>query len=225
MASVIQEIVNRPGWSSGNALVVIITGSGERVAESHDGDPDGAPLLHVVYPEQYEVTVTVAGNGTVSNTPGNPYTYDQTATLEPLADPGWTFAGWSGPDAAELSDNSDGTWSLTMDGDKSLTATFSQDEYDVTVTVVGNGTVNHTPGNPYTYAQTATLEALADPDWTFAGWSGPDAVELSDNGDGTWDLTMDSDKAVSATFTPEQCTLTSGWRRVQTMRKREPQVA
>ena len=49
MASVIQEIVNRPGWSDGNALVVIITGTGERVAESYNGDPAGAPLLHVEY--------------------------------------------------------------------------------------------------------------------------------------------------------------------------------
>jgi hypothetical protein len=61
MASVIQEIVNRPGWSSGNALMVIITGSGERVAESYDGDPDGAPLLHVVYPEQCQVMLPVVG--------------------------------------------------------------------------------------------------------------------------------------------------------------------
>jgi hypothetical protein len=45
MASVIQEIVNRPGWSDGNSLVVIITGTGTRWAESYDGDPDGAPSL------------------------------------------------------------------------------------------------------------------------------------------------------------------------------------
>jgi hypothetical protein len=49
MALVIQEIVNRSGWSSGNSLVVIISGTGERVAESYDGDPGGAPLLHVEY--------------------------------------------------------------------------------------------------------------------------------------------------------------------------------
>jgi hypothetical protein len=49
IASVIQEVVNRPGWSSGNSLVIIITGSGERVAESYNGDPAAAPLLHVDY--------------------------------------------------------------------------------------------------------------------------------------------------------------------------------
>jgi len=49
IASVIQEIVNGPGWSSGNSLVIIFTGSGERVAESYDGDQDGVPSLHVEY--------------------------------------------------------------------------------------------------------------------------------------------------------------------------------
>jgi len=47
--TVIQEIVNRGGWSSGNALVVIVTGSGKRVAEAYDGSTSQAPLLHVDY--------------------------------------------------------------------------------------------------------------------------------------------------------------------------------
>lgn len=49
IANVIQEIIDRPGWSSGNSLVLILTGSGERVAESYDGDASGAPLLHVEF--------------------------------------------------------------------------------------------------------------------------------------------------------------------------------
>jgi hypothetical protein len=49
IASVIQEIVYRPGWSSDNAMVLIITGTGERVAESYDGSSAAAPLLHVEY--------------------------------------------------------------------------------------------------------------------------------------------------------------------------------
>ncbi len=48
IASVIQEIVDRPGWSSGNSLA-IITGTGRRTAESFDGDTAGAPVLHVEY--------------------------------------------------------------------------------------------------------------------------------------------------------------------------------
>ena len=37
----------RPGFVSGNALVLIVTGTGKRTAESFSGDAAGAALLHV----------------------------------------------------------------------------------------------------------------------------------------------------------------------------------
>ena len=49
IAAVIQEIVNRPGWSSGNSLVLLIQGAGRRTADSHKGASSFAPLLHVEY--------------------------------------------------------------------------------------------------------------------------------------------------------------------------------
>ena len=49
IATSIQEIVNRPGWAAGNSLVLIISGTGTRTAEAHNGDAAGAPLLHVEY--------------------------------------------------------------------------------------------------------------------------------------------------------------------------------
>ena len=50
LSAVVQEIIDRPGWASGNAVVIIVTGSGERTAESFDGNhPEGAPLLHVEF--------------------------------------------------------------------------------------------------------------------------------------------------------------------------------
>ena len=49
VASVIQEVVSRPGWSAGNSLAIIVTGTGKRTAESFDGVPSAAPLLHVEY--------------------------------------------------------------------------------------------------------------------------------------------------------------------------------
>ena len=47
LIAVIQEIVNRTGWASGNAVVIIITGSGRRTAEAFDGTR--APVLHIEY--------------------------------------------------------------------------------------------------------------------------------------------------------------------------------
>ena len=47
LAAVVQQIVNRPGWASGNSLAVILTGPGRRDATSFDRTPSWAPLLHV----------------------------------------------------------------------------------------------------------------------------------------------------------------------------------
>ena len=63
ISSIIQEIVDRPGWSSGNALVIIITGTGTRTAESYDGNAGAAPLLHVEW--------DVGGVASISHVPGS----------------------------------------------------------------------------------------------------------------------------------------------------------
>ena len=49
VGSIVQEIVTRPGWVSGNALVLRVEGTGERVAESYDVDASKAPVLRVSY--------------------------------------------------------------------------------------------------------------------------------------------------------------------------------
>src|SRR5262249_9600838 len=47
LGSVIQEIVSRPAWASGNAIAIIVSGTGHRTAWAYDGNAAAAPLLHV----------------------------------------------------------------------------------------------------------------------------------------------------------------------------------
>jgi secreted PhoX family phosphatase len=49
IAKLVQAIVNRNGWKSGNALAFMIKGTGTRESESFDGDAPKAPLLVVKY--------------------------------------------------------------------------------------------------------------------------------------------------------------------------------
>ncbi|MFL5919037.1 MAG: hypothetical protein ACJ74X_09965, partial [Gaiellaceae bacterium] len=49
LANLIREITNRPSWPAGNALSLIITGSGHRTARAYEVKPTGAPLLHIEY--------------------------------------------------------------------------------------------------------------------------------------------------------------------------------
>lgn len=49
IADILQEIVNLPEWTSGSGIVLLVEGTGERTAESYDGESQNAPLLVVTY--------------------------------------------------------------------------------------------------------------------------------------------------------------------------------
>ncbi len=49
LAALLQEVVDRPGWLPGHSLVLVVTGTGTRTAESHNGLPAAPPLLRVEY--------------------------------------------------------------------------------------------------------------------------------------------------------------------------------
>lgn len=49
LSSIIQEIVDRPGWSSNNALALIITGTGKRDAYSFKGNQSKVPVLKIEF--------------------------------------------------------------------------------------------------------------------------------------------------------------------------------
>lgn len=49
LSGVVQEIVDRPGWVSGNALAFVVTGTGTRTAEPYEGGAQRAAVLHIEY--------------------------------------------------------------------------------------------------------------------------------------------------------------------------------
>ncbi|MCB9350364.1 MAG: metallophosphoesterase [Lewinellaceae bacterium] len=49
LSAILQEVVNRNGYTSGSSVVIIIEGIGRRTAEAFDGNPSGAPELCVEY--------------------------------------------------------------------------------------------------------------------------------------------------------------------------------
>jgi hypothetical protein len=80
-------------------------------------------LLAVFYQPAYTLTVNVVGSGSVVKRP-NQETYGHGSVVTLTADPesGWSFSGWSGAS----SDNSN-LITITMDGDKTVTATFEHE--------------------------------------------------------------------------------------------------
>ena len=116
--------------------------------------------------------VEIIGNGHVDVDPAGPYTYGTVVTLTPEPAVGWSFDGWSGPDAGDLVPVLS-SWTITMDENKEVTATFTEDQYILNITINGNGTVTKDPSqDTYTYGTSVNLTAIADTYWEFKKWSG-----------------------------------------------------
>lgn len=67
LTTIMQEIVDRPGWARGNAMVFIVTSDttqqAHRVAYSYNGNPAKAPVLHLTYKlEAPDITVQPASS-------------------------------------------------------------------------------------------------------------------------------------------------------------------
>ena len=96
-----------------------------------------------------------------------------------------------------------------MSGAKSVTATFTPNEYTLTVTPVGSGSVAKVPDKvTYHYGDVVQLTATPVAGWSFSVWSGDASGSVN-----PVSVTINGDKAVTATFTQDQYSLTvnDGW--------------
>jgi len=149
---------------------------------------------------EYTLTVLISPAGAetagcaVDRDIAGPYNYGDVVQLTSNAADGWTFDHWSG-DLTGSTDPDD----VTIDGDKTVTAVFTQNEYTLTVNIVGNGSVTLAPsGGTYLSGTAVTLGPQADSGWTFTGWSGANAGDISATA--PYIITMNDDKAVTANF-------------------------
>ncbi|HEY2955734.1 MAG TPA: PKD domain-containing protein [Candidatus Eisenbacteria bacterium] len=205
LSPVIQEIVRRPGWASGNALAIIVTGSGHRTAWSYDVNPPGAALLHVEY-----------ATGGMSTPPTARLSVAQLSSpaLTVRADGSLSSAG-SAAIASYRFDFGDGTAAVTT---TAPTAT-AQHTYAAAGTYTVSLIVTDTAGrasSPATYSITVTppstgptarltvsqlsspaLTARADGSASTAGTAGPIASYRFDFGDGTAAVTTTAPTATA----------------------------
>lgn len=161
ISPIIQEIVGRTDWANGNSLVIIITGTGERTAESYKGSPSAAPLLHIEYSTEptpsptptLTPTPTLSPTSTPTQTPSptptpSPtFTPSPTPTLTPTPTPAPTFLEVrisSGNDDAEEKDS----------GRVARSSSDLELVYDKSDQVVGMrfNSINVDPGTNITYA-------------------------------------------------------------------------
>ena len=138
----------------------------------------------------YTLNVTAVGSGSVSLNNTGAYSLGDVVQLTAVPSAGWSFSGWSG----DLSGSVNPTI-ITIDANKTVTATFAQNTYTVTVSVIGQGSVTRNASEPYTYGQVVNLTAVPQSGWVFTGWSG----DLSGSANPAT-LVMTTNKTVTATF-------------------------
>jgi uncharacterized repeat protein (TIGR02543 family) len=161
--------------------------------------------------DEYDLTVNridegIGAGGSIAVTPvKSAYVYGDVVTLRATPNPGWTFSGWSGAITS-----SDAETQLTITGDTVVSATFTQDQYEIEVEVVslgksgvgGSVMLNPTKAS-YVYNDTVTLVAQANACWEFTRWegdlTGPNDTEV---------LTVTRDMSVTAVFTQQRHSLT-----------------
>ena len=114
--------------------------------------------------DTHTVTANTIGSGSVARNPDlAAYDYGSSVDLTATADVGYTFTGWSG-DASGTAN----PLSVLVDGDKTITATFTLDTHTVTVNTVGSGSVSKNPDlAAYDYGSSVDLTAIADVGWTW----------------------------------------------------------
>jgi uncharacterized repeat protein (TIGR02543 family) len=112
-------------------------------------------------PPQYTLTTNIVGQGSITlDPPGGTYDSGTEVTLTAAPDPGWQFDGWSG----DLS-GSQNPAVITMNANKSVTATFS--EISTTGTVGNTGVLGSTSTNnnrramPFTMPEDGTIASVA----------------------------------------------------------------
>jgi len=190
-------------WSgnlSGNTTPVDITMDSDKSVTAHF-----TPLynLTVISDGCCPIDVSGAVNGTISGGENQTFTGivegDNVTVSADDSDVCCEFDSWS--DAGEK------THTITMDSDESVTAYCSVPGHNLTVNVspVGDGNVMVNGATPPSYPSTTmwvcgdnvTLNATAASGYCFVNWSG----DLSGSTNPT-DITMDSDKDVTAHFTP-----------------------
>ena len=147
-------------------------------------------------------TIGPGGSGAVNASPapncsgGTQYTSGTVVQLTAVADPDNGFVNWTG--AATGSAN---PTSVTMSGNRSVTANFSSICYTLTKNATPGGSANASPapnchsGTQYTSGTVVQLTAVADPDNGFVNWTG----DVTGSANPT-SVTMTANRSVTANF-------------------------
>jgi uncharacterized repeat protein (TIGR02543 family) len=154
-----------PGWSFlhwGGDLISALNPANLTVAGNH--------FVFATFAQgQFVLTADIVGQGVVTTSPPKPgYQYGESVQLAATPSPGWQFVGWSGAVNGQAN-----PISVTLNGDRSVTASFVQQQFPVARSALGSGGIVADPDKAtYGYGEQVSFTAVPATGWTFTGWQG-----------------------------------------------------
>ncbi len=214
LTSIIQELVDQSGWDTNSAVTIIISGNGEREAESYDGSSSDAAVLTITYSEDGggngggSASVQVAqssddaeekvSDGSINLTSSDLELVDESGSTEQLV--GIRFQNVGISQGATISSASvqftvdsvnSGSVSLTIYAHKSAnSSTFSSSDDNISDRSATSASVSWSPsswdtvGEAGSAQQTSDLTAIIQELVDQSGWSSSSAVTIIISGDG-----------------------------------------
>jgi len=167
-----------------------LSGSGNPQQITMDQDKEVTAVFEM---EEYSLSTNTDGSGSIDVDPDqSSYHYGDEVTLTAQPADGWNFVEWQG----DLSGSSNPE-TITMDGDKSITAVFETQQFSINTSTDGNGSVSLDPDkSSYSYNEEVTITANPSSDWEFDGWQGD--LSGSNNPE---TFTVTSNMSITAVFT------------------------
>lgn len=186
------------GWSGGH--------SGSQNPDTITINTDRA-VTALFEKKEYTLSVNTEGSGTVEEqvvqAKQTEYPHGTSVQLTATADNGWSFEAWSG--AISGSENPS---VIQIEGEASVTASFSRNEYTVTTNVTGEGEISRElisgteTEDGYLFESELELTANPEEGWAFVEWRG----DLSGSNNPA-EIFVDSDQSITAVFEPVEYTL------------------
>ena len=152
------------------------------------GKDSDEPATNINTTQKFDLAVSATKGGSV-DTSGGSYDSNSSVTITASPSDGYEFTGWSGN-----ATGSTNPLTVTLNGNKNITANFSVIKYSLTVSASNGGSVNLSEGE-YSSQTSITLIASPDEGYSFVRWSG--SVSSTKN---SIDVVMDNNKIISAVF-------------------------
>lgn len=148
-------------------------------------------FVYYEYANTHEISLDATEGGTVSGS--GMYSTGDTAVLKATPDYGYVFSGWY--DGKTLVSSSK-TLRIDVSTDRTLTAKFTPDYFDIKITENYDGG-SQTGAGSYAYKSTAKLTATTNSGYEFKGWSVDNKIVSTSP---TYTYTITGDKTVTATY-------------------------